>query len=549
LIELGLRKCHLEQMLHRCSASSFVLNVRAIEVFLTILTMTACGKSNNDTPDKLDTKAALSTGSSSAAPAIAPPPSTPAVPAAPLTPLAKDSGKTSGKTLWARSLGGFGSDVPRAIAVTATDEAIVVGNFEMLSNLAARDGAPNASPIVDERKSHGDSDGYVTKFAATGDQLWTLTLGGTQGDSANAVAARDGDMLVAGNFSFDLTTERPGSTRPGVKATSAGSDDVFAMLIDGAGDPKWIFTAGGRDSDGANAVAATPDGGWIVGGSFSAKATFGDTTLNSAGLTDAMLLKLDNVGKLVWVKQFGGLFADSISHLAVDVQGNIVLQGVFATEVSWGGAKLKAAGGSDADIVLAKFDANGNHLWSQRFGDQWNEVAGGVAVDQAGNITMTGSYDRSITFGTKQHLCAGESDIFVARFGPDGALQWSKSFGGQREDIGFGIATDDAGNIIMSGWFMNKLKVDATELISKGNKDALVIKLDSTGIVRWANSYGNRDHDQVRAMTIDHHGNPIIAGVFRFNLDVGTAQLPLVSTFVAGDRAPRSDIFVAKLDK
>jgi hypothetical protein len=518
----------------------------AIEIVLTVLTMTACGKSNKAAIDKIDNKAAVASGSGSAAPAIILPPS---APAAPLAPLAKDSGKASGKTLWARSLGGFGSDVPRAIAVTATDEAIVVGNFEMLSNLAARDGAPNASPRIDERKSHGDSDGFVTKFAATGDQLWTLTLGGTQGDSANAIAVRDSDTLVTGNFSFDLTTERPGATKPGVKATSAGSDDVFAMLVDSAGDPKWIFTAGGRDSDGANAVAATPDGGWIVGGSFSAKATFGDVTLTAAGLTDAMLMKLDSAGKLVWVKQFGGLFADSISHLAVDVQGNILLQGVFATEVSWGGAKLKAAGGSDADIVLAKFDGNGNHLWSQRFGDQWNEVAGGVAVDQAGNVTMTGSYDRSITFGTKQHLCAGESDIFVARFGPDGALQWSKSFGGQREDIGFGIATDDAGNITMSGWFMNKLKIDAIELTSKGNKDALVIKLDSTGTVRWANSYGNRDHDQVRAMTIDHHGNPIIAGVFRFNLDVGTAQLPLVSTFVAGDRAPRSDIFVAKLDK
>ena len=108
---------------------------------------------------------------------------------------------------------------------------------------------------------------------------------------------------------------------------------------------------------------------------------------------------------------------------------------------------------------------------------------------------------------------------------------------------------DDAGNTTVGGWFMNKLKVDTVELTSKGNKDAMVIKFDAAGNVKWAHSYGDRDHDQVRAMTMDHQGHPVLAGVFRFNLDVGTAQLPLVSTFVAGDRAPRSDIFIAKLEK
>jgi hypothetical protein len=374
-------------------------------------------------------------------------------------------------------------------------------------------------------------------------------LGGTAGDSANAVAVRKADMLVAGNYSFDLATERPGSKSAGVKATSQGSDDLFAILVDGDGDPKWIFSAGGRDSDGANAVAPSPDGGWIIGGSFSADADFSGTKLKSNGETDAVLLKLDADGKMVWVKQFGGLFADSIMHVAVDIQGNIIIQGVFATEVEWGGAKLKAAGGSDADIVLAKYDNNGNHLWSQRFGDQWNEVAGGIAVDPAGNISMTGSYDRSITFGGKQHLCAGESDAFVARFSADGTLQWAKSFGGQREDIGFGVAVDDAGNTVIGGWFMNKMMLEKVEIVGKGNKDAFVAKFDNAGNLRWNKTYGDRDHDQVRALSINSKGQPVLAGVFRFTLDVGTNQLPLQSTFVAGDRAPRSDLFLALIER
>ena len=46
-------------------------------------------------------------------------------------------------------------------------------------------------------------------------------------------------------------------------------DDLFAVEYDKDGNAQWLWTLGGIDSDGANAVAALPDGGWIIGGSYT----------------------------------------------------------------------------------------------------------------------------------------------------------------------------------------------------------------------------------------------------------------------------------------
>ena len=526
-----------------------------------LLCSTACSskKSPNQTPAGGSAVASAATGSAGSGvdqaagsadtvrPAAALPP---AIPAGPLQPLTADSAPVSGKPRWARAFGGLGTELPRNMAITDDNAAIVVGYFEGASDLAARGGG-DVKP--DTRTSAGDSDVFVTKFGHDGNQAWTLNFGGKTGDAATGVAVRGKQIVVVGNFSDKISVALPGAaakTPPSAKAF--GSDDMFALLLNDNGEPQWLFAAGGADSDGANTVAATPDGGWIIGGSFADKVTFGTTKLIAAGRTDAFLLKLNSEGDVLWAKQFGGLYQDSISHVVVDVQGNLIIQGVFADEVQWGGQKLHAGGGSDSDVLLAKYDSNGNHLWSKNFGSQFNEVAGGIAVDPAGNIVMTGSYDRSISFGDSEHGCAGESDVFVARFSPDGTVLWSKTFGGAREDIGFGIAVDASGAATVSGWFFGKMTIsDKTSgdktITGKGNKEFFLLKLDAAGALKWLTSAGDRDHDQGRVVALTKSGAAVVAGVFRFSLAI--TQPALQSARTEGDKAPKPDVFIAAFDR
>ena len=297
-----------------------------------------------------------------------------------------------------------------------------------------------------------------------------------------------------------------------------GSDDVYVLALDLAGAPQWLWTAGGIDSDGANAVAATPDGGWVIGGSFSDTITIGTQSFKSQGRTDAFLLKLDAGGDLAWVKQYGGRYNDSIRHVAVDANGNIYVQGEFADHPRVGaGLRVTATGGAAFPISCSLASTIPTGITRGRNTSATGSRppdAGGLAVDPAGHVTIVGSFDKTISFGKgDQHTSLGESDIFVARLTTDGKLEWARTYGGERVDAANGVAGDSAvGNSVVSGWFQNSVDFGKGTVTSKGNKDVFALKLDPQGGTVWVQAWGDHDHDQGRAVAIDDKNQPVIAG-------------------------------------
>jgi hypothetical protein len=495
------------------------------------------------------------------APPPPPPPGTPVVtaqdggaattaPAAPLPQLAADPGGATGAPRWGLALGGLGSDAPRGIAVDAAGASYLAGYFEAemtFGKLGTRAPAPpdtsklaaNAKPPLPR------SDAFVVRIDAAGAPTWVQTFGASREDVANGVAVdAKGNLAVTGNFLDALTI---GSGTDALSAKAAGSDDVFVAAFTPDGTPTWLWTSGGIDSDGGNAIAAHPDGGWVVAGSFSASAELGPQRFKSQGATDAFLVKLAPGGEVQWALQLGGRYADTILGAATDPAGSIYVLGQFSDTASVGGAPLVAAGNAGVDVFLAKYDAGGKHLWSTRFGNELDDGARGLAVDPAGNVTVTGSFEKTIQIGTETFQSHGETDIYVARFGTDGAFRWARAWGSKRDDVGHAVAADAAGNAIVTGWFQDTVDIGGASVTSKGNKDVLIAKLDAKGATVWARAYGDRDHDQGRAIAVDGKGEPTVAGVFRFTLDA--VKPPLESVHAAGDKAPRSDVFVLHLDR
>lgn len=465
------------------------------------------------------------------------------VPTAELPPLAADPGGATGKPVWQTGFGGLGIDSTRGIAVTGSGEVWVAGYFE---------GETDFGGTIGKKTSAGKSDAFLAKLGADGKVAWAQTWGAARDDLANAVAVKGDKVAVAGQFLDEITVG--GSTK---KAN--GSDDLFIATFDKTGTLEWLWTAGGIDSDGVNTIAATPDGGWVIGGSFTDALDItvgtGKQSIKSKGGTDALLIKLAATGDTEWVKSFGGSYNDTILHVAVDANSNIFVQGVFMDTADWGGKdKLKAGGGKDNDVVLAKYDTNGDHVWSQRFGNAFNDVAGGLAVDAAGNVTIAGSFENkgSISFGQgDDHTSLGEADVYVARFGNDGKLQWAKSFGGERVDVANDVAVDNAGNAVVTGWFEGMVEFGKGAVTSKGgnNKDAFVFKLDSKGATTWVQTFGDKDHDQGRAIALDDKGDAYVSGLYRFSLSlVEPAVKQVIDTKdPVLSKAPKPDVFVVKL--
>jgi hypothetical protein len=103
---------------------------------------------------------------------------------------------------------------------------------------------------------------------------------------------------------------------------------------------------------------------------------------------------------------------------------------------------------------------------------------------------------------------------YLAKYSPDGAIAWTKTFLGAGSDAATALAVDPAGNTYVTGVMREKLYADQTLLRSSGDTDAFVMKLDPTGSVVWATQIGGAGADRGEAIAIAANGNVLCAGSF-----------------------------------
>ncbi len=150
-------------------------------------------------------------------------------------------------------------------------------------------------------------------------------------------------------------------------------------------------------------------------GSFSGAVNLGGNTLTSAGPADIFVVKLGPDGSHVWSKSYGDSNAQSGAAIAVDEAGNVLLTGSFSGAVNFGGGTLGAIG---SDAFALKLGPDGAHRWSHRHGDQSAQTGRGIAADSAGNVFVAGSFSGAADFGDITLTSAGNSDAFVAAYAP-----------------------------------------------------------------------------------------------------------------------------------
>ena len=90
-------------------------------------------------------------------------------------------------------------------------------------------------------------------------------------------------------------------------------------------------------------------------------------------------------------------------------------------------------------------------------GNSYNDQGVSVTTDDLGNVYTTGSFSNTVDFdpgvGTLNLISAGQEDIFIQKLNANGNLLWAKSMGGVGADYSRSVATDALGNVYTTGWF------------------------------------------------------------------------------------------------
>jgi hypothetical protein len=193
---------------------------------------------------------------------------------------------------------------------------------------------------------------------------------------------------------------------------------------------------------------------------------------------DIYLVKLDSNGNHLWSRYFPGNDLDHGFGVAADGSANIILTGDFYGTVNLGGGPLTSPGNNNYDIFLAKFDPNGVHVWSKRFGNtgSFDDSGNSVAACASGNIVVTGSCVGPVDFGGGPLTGNG----FIARFDASGAHLSSLIFGTSGNASGSSVAAGDCEDFVVTGSFGivpgGTVDFGGGPLTSAGNNDIFIAK-------------------------------------------------------------------------
>lgn len=186
---------------------------------------------------------------------------------------------TSGNLEWSKFFGGSFTDTPLGVIETKENNFIIAGSSD--------------SNDFNVANNKGTYDFWITKISSKGNLIWEKSFGGSEIDEARAITkTNDGNFIVVGD------------TRSSDKniAENKGAADVWVVKFSTEGNLIWQKTFGGTSFDVARAIYKTQDNGFLIAGSSRSL----DTNFTNNGQNDALVLKIDKNGKLLWQKTIGG---------------------------------------------------------------------------------------------------------------------------------------------------------------------------------------------------------------------------------------------------
>ena len=317
-----------------------------------------------------------------------------------------------------------------------------------------------------------------------------------------------------------MILDRDGNVIVGGSSEENGESRFTTIKYSNAGEEIWVqhYRGPNDTSSEIQSIDTDPLGNIYVGGNSNAF-----YPREGESEADFATIKYAPDGTQLWVARYDGPARgkDEVHAISVDPQGNCVVSGT------------SAGVGTDQDIAVVKYDADGQELWARRYTSTGagDDEGSETAVDESGNVYVAGfiaasggsdsillkydpngtllwlrTYDGPAGREDRSHVLAvnrdgyahlvsdsqnanGDTDIVTLRYAPDGTLLWEKRYNGtgNGDDFGYSVALDRIGNVYVAGESQG----------SGTGSDIVVLKYDANGNEMWVRRYdgpgGGRD--------------------------------------------------------
>lgn len=223
-------------------------------------------------------------------------------------------------------------------------------------------------------------------------------------------------------------------------------NDMILIKLNELFQIEWTNYYGGDNRDfGFNAIESK-HGGYIFTGTTNSNENF--------EIGDFYLIKTNANGSVIWEKSFGHIDQkDHLFDLKEDRSGNIYSVGMKAGYYNYSTFDFKD---TLAKATVIKFDSSGNKLWEKYLGSKYNNSwYKEIEINSAGEIFAVGS--------TQEHT-AGSFDILLSKFNQNGDLLWEKRFGDIEFDYGSSMCLGENNSLYITGSTCNNFDNFSTDI-------------------------------------------------------------------------------------
>ena len=224
------------------------------------------------------------------------------------------------------------------------------------------------------------------------------------------------------------------------------------------------------------------------------------------GNEDIQIIRTNGLGDVIWSNTYGTSGTDIGFKIKPLLDGGLVVVGYS-----------DGLGNNSEDALIFKINSSGTVQWTRSVSLKDEDRAMDVVQASDGNIYFTG-YSRVDSIA--------ERNIIVGRISNTGSVSWIKSYGGEGEDIGYGIAVDKSNQLAIVGSTTN----DSVTIGGVGDMDVQLLILNTGGSIVKAKNYGTTANEEGKAI--------VVTDDFKYNI-VGRTKVNSISEY---------DLFTVQID-
>jgi hypothetical protein len=323
-----------------------------------------------------------------------------------------------------------------------------------------------------------DFDAYLTKYDADGNRLWIRTFASPAFETGGSAWLDPFDRVYFSGQTFDR---------------GAPAWDGFLIVYDALGST--IRIERGRERFGTGVAATDASGSYYQARNF----------------TDAVISvgKYDRDGNTLWTREFGSAPGTLclVQSIAADPFGGVYVGGYTTGSVNG----TPNRGGHD--VVVVKFDADGNKLWASQYGTTDSDFARSLAADPDGGVYVAGERDHPDAEYRANHGWP-YSDAMIARYASDGTLLWVRHLDGGHSDgvpYGSAVAVDRSAVYLVGGTRASTTSRGDLSEVRQGEADAFLAKLSREGALLSVRLLGGPGGDGATGVALGRNGDVYVS--------------------------------------